>query len=180
MIAGLPDESPLLDKSVLATGESCSENPPLFVVGSHVKKTTLQLEQLLQAEGTCAVEVDVQRILDDSEPLMQETLLTIQQITDEHLTPIVYTSRQEIRLEDADLRQQLGQKVSDFLVVIVRRLPYTPSYLVGKGGITSHDILTKGLGIRSARVMGPQFPYIIFPGNVGNDQSLCEVFEKLR
>lgn len=191
VIAGLPDESPLLDKSVLATGESCSENPPLFVVGSHVKKTTLQLEQLLQAEGPCAVEVDVQRILDDSEPLMQETLLTIQQIADEHLTPVVYTSRQEIRLEDADLRQQLGQKVSDFLVAIVRRLPYTPSYLVGKGGITSHDILTKGLGIRSARVlgqiiksvpcvMGPQFPYIIFPGNVGNDQSLCEVFEKLR
>ena len=79
----------------------------------------------------------------------------------------------------------------NFLVDIVRRLPYTPSYLVGKGGITSHDILTKGLCITSARVlgqiinsvpcvMGAQFPYIIFPGNVGTEQSLKEVYLKLK
>jgi uncharacterized protein YgbK (DUF1537 family) len=160
-------------------------------VGSHVKKTTQQLEQLLQAEGTCAIEVDVQRILDDPALLMSETLDTIRQVVEMGLTPVVYTSRQEIRLDDADQRQHLGQQVSDFLVDIVYRLPFTPSYLVGKGGITSHDILTKGLGIRSARVLGqvipsvpcvmaPHFPYIIFPGNVGNEQSLREVYQKLK
>ena len=189
VIAGLPDEQPLLDKSILSPLSSL--HSPLYIIGSHVQKTTRQLEQLLQEPGTCGVEVDVQRILDDAEPLMQETLQTIRQIADEHLAPVVYTSRQEIRLDDADKRQLLGQQVSDFLVDIVRRMPYTPSYLVGKGGITSHDILTKGLGIRSARVlgqivssvpcvMGPQFPYIIFPGNVGDDRSLREVFVKLR
>ena len=184
-ISGIPDR-PLLDRGILhKEGIGC------FIVGSHVKKTTLQLEFLLQAEGTCAIEVDVQRILDDANPLMQETLNTIQQVIDNHLTPVIYTSRQEIRLDDANLRQHLGQQVSDFLVNIVRRLPYTPSYLVGKGGITSHDILTKGLGITSTRVlgqiissvpciMGPQFPYIIFPGNVGNEESLKEVYLKLR
>ena len=104
---------------------------------------------------------------------------------------MVYTSRQEIRLDNADQRQLLGQRVSDFLVDIVHQLPYTPAYLVGKGGITSHDILTKGLGIRSARVLGQvvnsvpcvmthSFPYIIFPGNVGNEGSLREVYRKLR
>lgn len=185
-IAGLPDDHPLLDKSILQ-----QEGVGCFVVGSHVQKTTRQLEQLLQEEGTCGVEVDVQRILDDSDALMLETIDIIRQITENHLTPVVYTSRQEIRLDDADKRQHLGQQVSDFLVDIVCRLPYTPSYLVGKGGITSHDILTKGLGIKSARVlgqvitsvpcvMGPQFPYIIFPGNVGNDESLREVYRKLR
>lgn len=185
-IAGLPDDHPLLDKSILQ-----QEGVGCFVVGSHVQKTTRQLEQLLQEEGTCGVEVDVQRILDDSDALMLETIDIIRQITENHLTPVVYTSRQEIRLDDADQRQHLGQQVSDFLVDIVCRLPYTPSYLVGKGGITSHDILTKGLGIKSARVlgqvitsvpcvMGPQFPYIIFPGNVGNDESLREVYRKLR
>jgi uncharacterized protein YgbK (DUF1537 family) len=62
---------------------------------------------------------------------------------------------------------------------------------VGKGGITSHDILTKGLGIKSARVLGQvinsvpcvmteKFPYIIFPGNVGSELSLREVYEKLK
>ena len=187
-ISGIPDK-PLLDKTILTPHSTLL--PPLFIVGSHVKKTTQQLEHLLQEPGTCAIEVDVQRILDDTEALMLETLDIIRQVVDNHLTPVVYTSRQEIRLDDANQRQLLGQQVSDFLVDIVRRLPYTPSYLVGKGGITSHDILTKGLGIRSARVLGqiinsvpcvmaPQFPYIIFPGNVGNENSLAEVYLKLR
>ncbi len=184
-LSGIAD-IPLLESSILQhTGVGC------FVVGSHVKKTTQQLDCLLQAEGTCAIEVDVQRILDDTDALMLETLDTIQQVTDNYLTPVIYTSRQEIRLADANQRQHLGQQVSDFLVDIVRRLPFTPSYLVGKGGITSHDILTKGLSIRSARVLGQvvpsvpcvmtrDFPYIIFPGNVGTEKSLREVYEKLK
>lgn len=183
-ISGIAD-IPLLDRNILKQqGVGC------FVVGSHVKKTTQQLENLLQAEGTCAIEVDVQRILDDANTLIIETLDTIQQVVDNHLTPVIYTSRQEIRLDNANQRQHLGQQVSDFLVDIVRRLPYSPAYLVGKGGITSHDILTKGLGIKTARVLGQiinsvpcvmthDFPYIIFPGNVGNEQSLREVYEKL-
>ncbi len=184
-IAENPD-IPLLDRSMLThEGIGC------FVVGSHVKKTTMQLDCLLQAEGTCAIEVDVQRILDDADALMLDTIDIIQQVVDQYLTPVIFTSRQEIRLDDANQRQHLGQQVSSFLVEMVRRLPYTPSYLVGKGGITSHDILTKGLLIRSARVMGqivgsvpcvmgPQFPYIIFPGNVGNEASLKEVYMKLK
>lgn len=204
-LSGISDQ-PLLDRSILSHPTSARPsgrfapsgqralsplNPGCFVVGSHVKKTTQQLERLLQAKGTCAIEVDVQRILDDSALLMSETLDTIRQVVEMGLTPVIYTSRQEIRLDDANQRQHLGQQVSDFLVDIVYRLPFTPSYLVGKGGITSHDILTKGLGIRSARVLGqvipsvpcvmaPHFPYIIFPGNVGNEDSLREVYLKLR
>ena len=161
------------------------------IVGSHVNKTTKQLECLLQAEGTCAVEVDVLRVLDDAPALMEETQDTILQVVEQGLTPVVYTSRQEIRLDDADQRQRLGQQISDFLVDIVRRLPFRPTYLVGKGGITSHDLLTKGLGVHSARVLGQivnsvpcvmttHFPYIIFPGNVGDEQSLREVYLKLK
>ena len=184
-ISGIAD-IPLLDRTILK-----QEGVGCFIVGSHVKKTTQQLEHLLQQEGTCAIEVDVQRILDDAPLLMSETSDTIRQEVDMGLTPVVYTSREEIRLDDANQRQHLGQQVSDFLVDIVYRLPFTPAYLVGKGGITSHDILTKGLGIKSARVLGQiinsvpcvmtdEFPYIIFPGNVGNDQSLREVYEKLK
>ena len=198
-IAHCPD-IPLLDKSILSpltphysplTSHPSPLNPPLFIVGSHVQKTTRQLECLLSEPGTCGIELDAQRILDDSESLMQETLTVIQQVVDEQLTPVVYTSRQEIRCADANQRQHLGQQVSDFLVDIVRRLPYVPAYLVAKGGITSHDILTHGLHIKSARVLGQvvtsvpcvmtkDFPYIIFPGNVGDDNSLREVYLKFR
>ena len=187
-IANCPD-IPLLDKSILSP--NTHHLPPLFIVGSHVKKTTRQLECLLAEPGTCGIELDVQRMLDDSESLMQETIAVMQQVVDEHLTPVVYTSRQEIRCDDADRRQHLGQQVSDFLVDIVCRLPYHPAYLVAKGGITSHDILTHGLHIKSARVLGQvvssvpcvmtkDFPYIIFPGNVGDEKSLSEVYLKLK
>ena len=66
-----------------------------------------------------------------------------------------------------------------------------PNYVVAKGGITSHDILTKGLSVKTARVMGQVinsvpcvmtecFPYIIFPGNVGGPRSLEEIYQVLK
>ena len=186
-IAGIPDK-PLLTLHPLP---STHHSSPLIIVGSHVQKTTRQLEQLLTAEGTEGVEVDVQRILDSPETLLTETLDTLLSIVRAGKTPVVYTSRQELRLADADQRQHLGQQVSEFLVSVVRRLQFLPSCLVAKGGITSHDILTKGLGVKSARVLGQvvpnvpcvmtkDFPYVIFPGNVGDDGSLAAVYMKLR
>jgi uncharacterized protein YgbK (DUF1537 family) len=67
---------------------------------------------------------------------------------------------------------------------------------VAKGGITSSDIATEGLGVKSALVLGqvrpgiplwrlgeesrfPGLPYAVFPGNVGTDRTLLEVVEAL-
>lgn len=184
-MSGIADK-PLLDRSILkSAGVGC------FIVGSHVQKTTRQLNALLAAEGVVGIEVDVERVLRDGEALMQELLAVMKDRAGEGLTPVVFTSRREVRLTDADERQHLGQRISDFLVQMVARLPFVPSYLVAKGGITSNDILTKGLALKSAVVLGQivpnvpcvmtgRFPYVIFPGNVGGDQSLREVYEKLK
>ncbi|MBR2233103.1 MAG: hypothetical protein IJ891_12180 [Prevotella sp.] len=183
-MSGIADK-PLLDRSILKEdGVGC------FIVGSHVQKTTRQLNALLAGQGVAGIEVDVERVLHDGDALMQELLTNMKQRAEEGLTPVVYTSRKEVRLKDVDERQHLGQCISDFLVEMVARLPFVPSYLVAKGGITSNDILTKGLALKSAVVLGQivpnvpcvmtdHFPYIIFPGNVGGDDSLCEVYEKL-
>jgi uncharacterized protein YgbK (DUF1537 family) len=183
-MSGISDK-PLLDRSILKEdGVGC------FIVGSHVQKTTRQLNALLAGQGVAGIEVDVERVLHDGDALMQELLTKMKQRAEEGLTPVVYTSRKEVRLTDADERQHLGQRISDFLVEMVARLPFVPSYLVAKGGITSNDILTKGLALKSAVVLGQivpnvpcvmtaRFPYIIFPGNVGGDDSLREVYEKL-
>lgn len=162
----------------------------LFIVGSHVQKTTRQLQHLLDCDGVCGIELPIQPILDTPDELMHQTLSQLAALCKEGKTPVVYTARKEVRIDDADKRQRLGQTVSDFLVGIVRQLPYVPSFLVAKGGITSHDILTHGLGIRSARVLGQilpgvpgimtdNFPYIIFPGNVGEETALAEAYHKL-
>ena len=185
-MSGISDK-PLLDRSILSEdnhGVGC------FVVGSHVKKTTRQLKNLLSEKGVCGIELPVTAILEQGEQLKNDTLNTLKMVAEQGLTPVIYTSRTELRVDDADRRQLMGQQISDFLVDLVRCLPYTPSYLVAKGGITSNDILTKGLSVKSARVLGQiipnvpcimtdHFPYIIFPGNVGSEESLREVYGKL-
>ena len=72
-----------------------------------------------------------------------------------------------------------------------------PSFVVAKGGITSSDTATEGLGIRRAWARGTMFPgivalwepvsgpaqgipYVVFAGNVGDDDALVAVHETLR
>lgn len=185
-MSGIADK-PLLDRQHLHIEP---QQPGTFIIGSHVQKTTQQLEQLLQSEGVRGLELPINRILDAPQVLLNEVLQQMSILVEQGLTPVVYTARKEVRIDNPVDRQLLGQRVSDFLVSIVRNLRYTPAYLVAKGGITSHDILCHGLDIQTARVMGqvinsvpcvmgPHFPYIIFPGNVGNERSLLEIFEKL-
>lgn len=163
----------------------------IFIVGSHVKKTTEQLDYLLKSTSVNGIELPIDDILNHSDALMSSTLETIKTLSSNGITPVVYTARKEVRIEDAAQRLRLGQTVSDFLVEIVRRLPIRPNYIVAKGGITSHDILTKGLSVKTARVMGQVinsvpcvmtalFPYIIFPGNVGTPRSLEEIYQVLK
>lgn len=168
----------------------------LVVVGSHVKKSTIQLQHLLENKNVEGVEVDINLVLEQSDKLLVEITETLKKINKNGFTPVVYTSRKELRLEDSAKRLAIGQIISAFLVKLVRELPFTPSFIIAKGGITSHDILTKGLDIEIAGVKGqiipgvpvlctdskhkfPDMPYIIFPGNVGDENGLVTVLEKL-
>ena len=68
----------------------------------------------------------------------------------------------------------------------------TPRFVIAKGGITSSDVAEKGLGIGKAWVRGsmlpglvslweavdgivPGLPYVVFAGNVGDEDSLAHV-----
>ncbi len=186
-MSGIP-EKPFLDRKSLGIEAS---GTGIFIVGSHVRKTTEQLDYLLKSNDVKGIELPINDILNHSDALLSQTLETIESLSGNGITPVVYTARKEVRIEDAAQRLRLGQTVSDFLVEIVRQLPVCPNYLVAKGGITSHDILTKGLAVKTARVMGQvinsvpcvmteRFPYIIFPGNVGGPRSLEEIYEVLK
>jgi uncharacterized protein YgbK (DUF1537 family) len=170
-------------------------------VGSHVKKTTQQLEQLLQAPGIVGVEVDVAHLLDESEAQPAELLAkTLERVQDVHAagkTPVVYTSRQELTFKDIQTRLAFGVAVSALLMDIVRGLPADIGFLISKGGITSNDVLSTGLALRSARLLGqilagcsivrtpadhPQFPdlpVVLFPGNVGDADALATTYQRL-
>jgi len=175
--------------------------PGAVIVGSHVKKTTQQLKPLLEAPGIVGVMVDVVPLLDESEAqrteLLASTLAKVHEIHAEGKTPVVYTSRQELSFKDVQTRLKFGASVSGLLMDIVRGLPSDLGFLISKGGITSNDVLSTGLALRSARLLGqvlagcsmvrtpanhPQFPnlpVVLFPGNVGDNKALVTVYERL-
>ncbi|MBG1262718.1 four-carbon acid sugar kinase family protein [Nostoc commune] len=175
--------------------------PGAVIVGSHVKKTTQQLEALLRLEGTVGIEVDVARLLDDdanqSAVLLNEIQKSTRAAHEAGKTPVIYTSRQELSFKDVNTRLEFGEKVSGLLMDIVRGLPSDIGFLISKGGITSNDVLSTGLALTSARLLGqilagcsmvltssdhPQFPdlpVVLFPGNVGDADALGTVYQRL-
>ena len=171
----------------------------LVVVGSYVPKTTSQLAALL-AQGDCtAVEINVAALLDDNsrDAELQTAAQTMANALAANQDVVVYTSRQLITADTAADSLAIGQRVSDGLVSLVQGLTVPPRYLLAKGGITSSDVATKGLGVKRALVLGqilpgvpvwrigaesrfPGMPYIVFPGNVGDENAVANVVKALR
>ncbi|MFK8182586.1 MAG: four-carbon acid sugar kinase family protein [Phormidesmis sp.] len=171
------------------------------IVGSHVKKTTQQLQQLLKAPGIVGIEIDVSELKDtlnnSHDKLLNQVSAQIEQIHADGNTPAVYTSREELTFEDVDTRLAFGEAVSTLLVDIEKALPADIGFLISKGGITSNDTLSKGLNLTFVRLLGqiipgvsivtteadhPQFPnlpVVLFPGNVGDDAALATAYKRL-
>lgn len=157
---------------------------------------------LLQEEGTEGIEVDVSQLVnasvDESATLLIKVVDSVKAAHEAHKTPVIYTSRQELTFENVETRLQFGLKVSALLMDIVRHLPSDIGFLISKGGITSNDVLSTGLALTSARLLGqilagcsmvktpsdhPQFPdlpVVLFPGNVGDARALATVYQRLK
>jgi len=167
------------------------------IVGSHVKKTTQQLESLLEMPGITPIEVDVERIDSDRQTLLDEIIRQADQAHEQGLTSVVYTSRVEKTFADQATRLAFGERVSELLMDVVRNLPSSLGFLISKGGITSNDLLSAGLALGTSRVVGqilagcsvvrcpedhpcyPRLPVVIFPGNVGSVDALAEAYARL-
>ncbi len=174
--------------------------PGAIVVGSHVKKTTEQLQYLLQQSGIVGVEIDVAQLLTPggAASLLQTALEQVNAIHTAGQTPVVYTSRQELNFDDVQTRLTFGEAVSGLLMGVIRHLPADIGFLISKGGITSNDTLSVGLALRTARLLGqvlagvsmvrtpsdhpqyPDLPVVLFPGNVGDATALATVYQRLR
>ncbi len=109
---------------------------------------------------------------------------------------MVHTSRARLGKAGGESEVQVQSAVSSALVEVVRGISVRPRFVVAKGGITSSDIATAGLGVRRAWVLGqlepgvpvwrlgaearwPGLVYIVFPGNVGGPQSLASGVKRL-
>jgi uncharacterized protein YgbK (DUF1537 family) len=171
----------------------------LIVAGSYVPKTTEQLSRLFAAGGVHRIEVAAEALLapDRRAREITRTRDELHEALHGSRDVAIYTSRVLLTGQNADQSLRIGTEISAALVTLVQGLAVRPRYLVAKGGITSSDLATRGLGMKRAIVEGQLLPgvpvwragdetrfpglcYIVFPGNVGGPNALVDLQTALR
>lgn len=166
----------------------------LVVCGSHVPLSTAQIESLLTRPDCDGVLVDVPRLLaspESANAVLEEAARNIRKIVLRGRHAVAYTSREVVIAAPGENALALGAIVSAALVSLVREVRDDPDFLLSKGGITSHEIATQSLELKRGSVLGQIIPgvsvwrveegatpgqvFIIFPGNVGERDSLSKV-----
>lgn len=172
----------------------------LVIAGSHVSKTTEQIESLLCLDNTVGIELN-QHLVMDAEMFERERKRVIQKARDAIIsknTAVVFTRRERFDMNSGNKEDELvlARKISDAVTSIVSDIGICPGYIIAKGGITSSEIGTNALKCKKAFVLGqirkgvpvwktgeesiyPNVSYIIFPGNVGDKNTLKDIVEEL-
>ena len=170
----------------------------LIVVGSFVPMSSRQLAHLLKHADVHGVELDVRRLLSGEGKIEIERVMgEANRSVGARCDTVIYTSRELVTGATAEESIRIQADVAAALIGIVRGIQAAPRYVLAKGGITSHDIAAKALGVQRAVVMGqiipgvpvwrlgecsrfPGMSYIVFPGNVGTETSMTDVVRALR
>lgn len=182
---------PLLQPEELELAEA---RGGLVVVGSHVGRTTRQLRLLLSEHPAEPVELEPRALLDDVR-WIEEVDSAAERATRgirAGRDVVVYTGRTPLRGRTPAEDLRIGRRIARGLVEVVRRVRARPRYVLAKGGITAYEVARRGLGIRRAWVVGQirpgvavwrlervPIPYVVFPGNVGDEAALLEVVRAL-
>lgn len=197
VMGGVSDQ-PLLTREQMVVKET--DNGGVIVIGSHTEKTTRQMEMLKEIPDIAFVELNARLVRDEAAFAreVERCLALEEEYISSGRTVCVYTTRTLITADTGDKEDdlRLAVRISDAVQSLVGRLSIVPSFVIAKGGITSSDVGTKALAVQRANVLGqikpgipvwqtgdeskfPQTPYVIFPGNVGEDSTLKEAAEIL-
>ena len=197
VMGGISDQ-PLLERGQMVRANELHGG--IIVVGSHTEKTTRQLEALKQLSDIRFVELDATKVTEAGglEKEVECCLALEEAWIRDGKTVCCYTSRALITADTGNKEDELrlSVRISDAVQSLVGGLSVIPKFVIAKGGITSSDVGTKALGVKRANVLGqiepgipvwqtgaeskfPGIPYVIFPGNVGEDTTLRHAVEKL-
>jgi uncharacterized protein YgbK (DUF1537 family) len=198
-LAGLDPQDPLQAAEIWPAGQPGGHG--LVVVGSHVGLTSRQVAVARERGGLTEVELDVVAIADSARRdahVADVTRLVASRL--KHADVLLFTSRSLLRGMDAAASLEIARQVSTAVIEVVRgALAAKPAWVIAKGGITSHDVAVRGLGIRRATVLGQLLPglvsvlrpidaapevvgtpYVVFAGNVGDEATLAYVIDLFR
>lgn len=197
VMGGISDQPLLEREQMVRTNEL---HGGVIVVGSHTEKTTRQLEALKQLSDIRFVELDATKVTvaGGLEKEVERCLALEEAWIRDGKTVCCYTSRALVTADTGNKEDELrlSVRISDAVQSLVGGLSVIPKFVIAKGGITSSDVGTKALGVKRANVLGqiepgipvwqtgaeskfPGIPYVIFPGNVGEDTTLRYAVEKL-
>ncbi|MEQ4210460.1 four-carbon acid sugar kinase family protein [Actinopolymorpha sp. B9G3] len=209
-LTGLDPQPPLTSAQLRDAGRKAGPNAThptatshgLVVVGSHVGLTSRQVAAARGRGGFKEVDLDVTAVIDPTRRDGHVATVTARVVTAlQNADVLLATSRTLSRGHDALSSLDIARTVSAAVVDVVRgaRAAAAPAWYVAKGGITSHDVAVRALEIRRAEVAGQLFdgmvsvwrplraapevievPYVVFAGNVGDENTLAEVVDTLR
>jgi uncharacterized protein YgbK (DUF1537 family) len=164
----------------------------LLIVGSHVPTTTRQLERLLQQHRESLIEVDPALLISPAAAdHAREVVATAAALLAAEGLAVVATKRPSGRVESS---QAEGLQLARELAGIVAGVRESADVFIAKGGITSAIVAREGFGAREADVVGPvvdgvslwhipsrrgDLPFIVFPGNVGDDGALSDLVDRV-
>lgn len=197
--AGNEGGAPLSTEEIYEDEERRDGNG-LIVVGSYTRLTTDQLNKAVGDLGLEYVQIDTNALLDERREQELSRVRNQVELSLHHGDVLVATGRKSVTAESVEESLEQARSISDALVELVSRLNLDEPlrYLVAKGGITSHDLAAHGLSAVKARVLGqmkqgmislwrldeasrrPGLPYVVFPGNVGDEDTLTDVLRVLR
>ncbi len=191
------EPSPLLEKSDLIP-EGASRGG-LIVVGSHTQKTTAQMASLLNNGEIESFEFSIKDVFCEQQGRLQlkNAADAANRCIANGKTFLIYTERKLLYSDSADKSLDISVKISSALSEAVAAISEKPGFIVVKGGITSNDIALKGLHVKSALVAGQirpgipvwtlpadnkfaGVPYIICPGNTGDESLLSGIYSMLK
>lgn len=197
VIGGIEDRQLLLRNDII---KGNTKNGGVIIAGSHTKKTTEQLADLINCDYVSFIEFNQHLVANEvfMDKEVDRVVKECETLIAKGRTAAVYTKRQIIDLNSDNKEDELkiSVRISDAITSIVEKLKLRPSFIIAKGGITSSDIGVKALKVKKALALGqirpgipvwstdedskfPEMPYIIFPGNVGDKDTLREVVEIL-
>ena len=178
--------------------------PGLIVVGSFVELTTIQLKKLLEISDCKPIKLDVfefslmfslKNNQDQLSVYKNKLLVDIKTILNKGNTPVLFTSRTELSLGNNIEQVNFYNSLANFISELVSDLKNEIGYLVSKGGITSNTILSNGFKANYVYLHGQiitgvslvtfkldndeRLPIVTFPGNIGDQDSLGNVWSIL-
>src|SRR4051812_4220285 len=198
-LTGLDPQPPLRASDIWPGGRPAGHG--LVVVGSHVGLTSRQVAVARERGDITEVELEVPVVADPVRRDKHVAEVTAQVVDALAVSDVLlFTSRTLVRHTDPAASLEIARQVSTAVIEVVRgAVAAEPAWVVAKGGITSHDVAVRGLGIRRATVLGqllpglvsvfqpvealPQVvgtPYVVFAGNVGDETTLAYVIDLFR